>query len=67
MIWWLVPVGVLLVGAIPVLVMVRRVAGEARALQHTISRLGEFREPLDDLRMRVSVLELPKPPTRRAP
>jgi hypothetical protein len=64
--WW-VPVAIAGVGAVPVLVLVRRVGREARALQRSVAGLGDLKQPIAELRAEAETIAWPRPGTAPAP
>jgi hypothetical protein len=65
--WWWWPVGIAGVGAIPVLVLVRRVGREARALRRSVAALGELKQPVAELQAAAGALSWPRPGATPAP
>jgi hypothetical protein len=64
--WW-VPVGIAGVGAVPVLVLVRRVGREARALRRSIAGLADLKAPIAELQAEANALAWPRPGATPAP
>lgn len=53
---WLLPVGVAVVAAPPILLSLRRAAREARMLRQDVAALVELHEPVADLRASIVAL-----------
>ena len=46
---WVVPVGIAVVMAVPIVLGLRRIAADARALQRSLASFAELRAPVSEL------------------